>query len=196
MPENREVTAEELEPDLQQAEPEWKDAGEGTERPELPIPPDEPELPEDRTSKLPAFPDNWKEEFEGLTFLGYLEDVVEIPSHRFVIHTLTVGEKLQIGLTTKEFEGTLGYARAYRAAVVAAALQEVDGRPILVASKGTSVIRQKFDYVVNLWFDPIVDLLYERVNLLEARVLELMRVLGVVDAGKRSVVQISSEQAS
>lgn len=135
------------------------------------------------------FKPEWRLDFEGLAWIGYLEDVVEIPAHKFVLRTLTVGEKLQVAQVCKEFEGTLGYARAWKAACVAAALQLVDGKPLTVPNKTVGIVRQKFEYVVNTWFDPIIDLLYERQDALEGRVLEITRELGIL-GGTRRVTQL------
>lgn len=127
-----------------------------------------------------GFDPRWKEEFEGLTYLGHLEDEVMIGPHRFVIHTLNTGEKLQVAQIVKNFENTIAYMKAYKAASVSAAIQSVDGRPIVVTDKNRSVIRQKYEYVVNMWHDTVVDILYEAVDALEMKVLLILQELGVI----------------
>ena len=74
------------------------------------------------TKEIQVFPEKWKAPFEGLLYLGHLEKEVEIPFHKFVVRTLTSGEKIKISLITSELADTLGYGRSYRAAVVAAGL--------------------------------------------------------------------------
>lgn len=128
-----------------------------------------------------TFPEQWKTEFEGLLYLGYLrKEVTSIPFHRFVVKTLTVNDKLEISLATKDFQDTLGYGRAYRAAVVAAGLESVDGRELIPANKGSNTFRQKFDYVVNSWYDPVIDLLYREIDQIEGTVLKVLQELGII----------------
>lgn len=128
-----------------------------------------------------TFPDEWKVQFEGLLYLGYLsKEVTSIPFHHFVVRTLTVAEKLEVSLLTKEYVDTIGYGRAYRAAIVAAGLQFVDGRELLPATTNTGILRQKFDYVVNGWYDSVVDLLYKEIDDLEGQVLRVLQELGIL----------------
>lgn len=128
-----------------------------------------------------TFPEEWKAEFEGLLYLGYLrKEVTTIPFHRFVVRTLTVNDKLEVSLATKDYQETLGYGRAYRAAVVAAGLESVDGRELIAAAKGTNTFRQKFEYVVNGWYDGVVDILYREIDELEGRVLRVLQELGIL----------------
>ena len=127
------------------------------------------------------FPDEWKESFEGLLYLGYLhKEVTTIPFHTFVVRTLTVNEKLQISLATKEYQETVGYGRAYRAAVVAAGLESVDGRALIPSAQGTNVFRQKFEYVINSWYDGVIDILFQEIDDLEGRVLKVLQELGIL----------------
>lgn len=168
---------------------EWSEGGEAPPRevpPPAPPPPvSEPiEVPPPDDQPVPgvaAFPERWKADFEGLTYLGYLEDLVRIPHHEILISTLTPAAKLEVSLICKEFEGTLGYNRAYKVAVCAAATKAVDGKPIQqqMVQDGPAV-RVKFNYVANSWYDPVVDYVYKRVDALEARQIEVMRLLGFV----------------
>jgi len=129
-----------------------------------------------------TFPEEWKKEFEGLLYLGHLEKTVtSIPFHSFVVRTLTVNEKLQVSLITKEFVDSIGYGRAYRAAVVAAGLQSVDGRPLVPATININYLRQKFDYVTNGWYDGVIDVLYQEIDQLESKVLIVLKELGIFE---------------
>jgi hypothetical protein len=130
---------------------------------------------------LDTFPEEWKQEFEGLLYLGHLEKTVSsIPFHTFVVRTLTVNDKLSVSLLTKEFQDTIGYGRAYRAAVVAAGLQSVDGRSLVPGNKGVNVLRQKYDYVINGWYDAVVDTLFAEIDALEGQVIEVLRQIGMI----------------
>ena len=128
-----------------------------------------------------SFPEQWKEEFEGLLYLGYLrKQVTTIPFHTFVVRTLTVNDKLEVSLATKEYQDTLGYGRAYRAAIVAAGLESVDGRDLISTSRSSNSFQQKYDYVVNNWYDGVIDTLYQEIDLLEGKVLMVLRELGIL----------------
>lgn len=143
-----------------------------------------PETPDSNKSEfsyIEAFDPKFRTDFEGLTYIGYLETPVEAFGHEFLIKTLTVGDKLQVAQICKEFEGTYGYARAYKAAVLAGALIQVDGEPITVAEQKRSVVRQRFEYIVNTWYDPVIEVLYHKVDQLELRVLEISQELGMAD---------------
>ena len=127
-----------------------------------------------------SFPEKWKTPFEGLLYLGYLEKEVEIPFHKFVVRTLTSGEKINISLITSDLSDTLGYGRAYRAAVVAAGLSLVDGQKLVVAEKDVDILRQKYHYVTSSWHDPVIDILFEAINELEGQVLTILQELDII----------------
>ena len=130
---------------------------------------------------LETFPDEWKQEFEGLLYLGHLEkEVTSIPFHSFIVRTLTVNEKLAVSLLTKDFVDTIGYGRSYRAAVVAAGLQSVDGRTLIAGSKGVDILKQKYDYITNGWYDSVVDVLFAEIDQLEGQVLRVLEEIGMI----------------
>ena len=79
------------------------------------------DLSQTESKNIDTFPEEWKDEFEGLLFVGYLQrEITSIPFHKFVVRTLTINEKLEISLITKPYLDSIGYGRAYKAAVVAA----------------------------------------------------------------------------
>lgn len=138
-------------------------------------------LQDNTVQALDTFPEEWRAPFEGLLYLGYLaKEVKSIPFHYFVVRTLTVAEKLEVSLITKEYVDSIGYGRAYRAAIVAAGLLQVDGRELLPTTVGTNVLRQKFDYVVNSWYDSVIDILYKEIDTLEGQVLRVLQELGIL----------------
>ena len=131
-----------------------------------------------------TFPDKWKAPFEGLLYLGYLEKEVEIPFHKFTVRTLTSGDKIAVSMITAELADTLGYGRSYRAAVVAAGLVLVDGQKLLISERDTNILRQKYDYVITSWHDAVIDILFEAINELEGRVLEVLDELDIIKLNK------------
>jgi hypothetical protein len=134
-------------------------------QPPVAAPAPEPEpvaLPE--SDQLPEFDPRWREPFEGLTFLGHLDDDVIVWGHRFKIMTPSSAERLEMVLLTKEFDGTIGTEFAYAAGLVAAYLIRVDGtdlpRPIGNDPKETAV-RDRWDWVLANLKKPVIDELFE-----------------------------------
>lgn len=150
------------------------------------------EAPDD-VEFIPVFDPKWQTAFEGLAYLGHLEATVSIPYHSFVVRTLTVGEKIKIAEMIKHLEDSLGYARAYRAAVAAAGLVSVDGQPLLVGSRNIDAISQKFKYMIDNWHDFVIDILYEKINELEGKVLKVLEELGIFSQ-QQTVAQVGSAQ--
>lgn len=153
------------------------------------------DLPQTENDKNESFPNEWKDEFEGLLFLGKLEaEVTSIPYHKFVVRTLTINEKLEVSLLAKPFIETIGYGRAYKAAVVAAGLVSVDGRDMIPLSKGINVIRQKYEYIVNNWYDTVIDILYEEIEMLETKVIFILQELNIIEPLVRQSVFEQTEE--
>ena len=149
----------------------------------------------DEDKNINTFPEDWKEEFEGLLFVGYLQrEVTSIPFHKFIVRTLTVNEKLEISLITKPYLDTIGYGRAWKAAVVAAGLVSVDGRELIASSKNINVVRQKYEYVINNWYDTVVDFLYQEIESLENRVILVLQELGIIDPIVPEDVFVANEE--
>lgn len=155
-------------------------------------PPKEEPAPEE-TTFVPIFDPKWQTAFEGLAYVGHLEATVTIPYHSFTVRTLTVGEKIKIAEMIKHLEDSLGYARAYRAAVAAAGVVTVDGQPLLVGSRNIDAITQKFKYMIDNWHDFVIDTLYEKINELEGQVLQVLEELGIFSR-PQTVAQVGSAQ--
>ena len=85
---------------------------------------------------------------------------------------------------TKDYVDTIGYGRAYRAAVVAAGLQSVDGRSLIPGAKGLDVLKQKYDYVTNGWYDGVVDVLFAEIDVLEGKVIRVLEEIGMLQSEK------------
>lgn len=138
------------------------------------------------------FDPKWREPFEGLLYLGHLEETVEIAGHTFVVRTLKTGEKLEALQLCKPYEDSVSFARAYRAAIAAAGLVSVDGLPVLVPQKQVSAVRQKFDYITSNWYDHIIERLYEEIDRLEGKVVKILEELGVVPS-REYVAEVTGE---
>lgn len=153
------------------------------------------EAAEDELVWTDTFDGRWREAFQGLVYIGYLEGDVTIPYHSFKVRTLTTGEKIKVVQMIRDIENSIGYPRAYRAAVVAAGLMLVDGKPLLVGQKNLDVIPQRYRYVTDNWYDYVIDILYDKINELEGKVLEVLKELGVYQ-GRREVAQVPEAEVA
>ena len=140
------------------------------------------ELPQTGSTNVNSFPEEWKDEFEGLLYVGSLQsEITKIPFHKFVVKTLNINEKLEISLITKPYLESIGYARAYKSAIVAAGLVSVDGKPLVPSNKNINVVRQKYEYVINNWYDSVIDILYDEIEILENKVILVLQQLGIIE---------------
>lgn len=135
----------------------------------------------EETENISTFPDAWKDEFEGLLFLGYLQsEVTQIPFHKFVVKTLTINEKIEVSLITKPYLDSVGFNRAWKSATVAAGLVSVDDRPLIPSLKSVNSLKQKFDYVTQNWYDVVVEMLYDEIQRLEDKAIVVLGELGIL----------------
>lgn len=125
------------------------------------------------------FPPEHKTAFEGLLYLGYLEAEVDIPGHKFVIRTLKTGEKLEVGSICRQFEKTYFYDSAFKAATVAASLVSIDAKPLIVGEAARGEVRAKYEYLVESWYDPVINHIYTRYQNLEQEMFDLLREMGL-----------------
>jgi len=52
---------------------------------------------------------------------------------------------------------------------------------LLVGSKKTDAIAQKYQYIIDNWHDFVIDLLYDKINELEGQVVNILRDLGIYE---------------
>lgn len=124
------------------------------------------------------FDPRYKEDFEGLAFLGALEARFSFIGHTFHIRTLATHELLAVGKIIKAYDGTIGQTKAYATAMVALATVSVDGVGLPIPHEDSNDdldwAFQRFNYVAAKWFPFTVDYVYERCLLLEDRVLTVL----------------------
>lgn len=138
---------------------------------------------------LPEFDPRWRNEFEGLLFLGALTKEFEWMGHRFTIKTLSTEELLEVSLLVKEWQNSLGEVKAYQAAMVSACLVKVDGKSMpqpLSRDPGDSPVRNRMNLVLR-WFPTTLDAVYEQYLTLENNVAEVMDAMGKVGGSSLSV---------
>lgn len=107
--------------------------------------------------------DDLSQEFTGLLTLGKLVKKIDLYGHTFIIRTLKVGEELEVGLIADKYRQTNEAGRAYATAVVAAALERVDGKPpvVPIGPSEDSILQEKYEFVRSRYYWPIVRKLYE-----------------------------------
>jgi hypothetical protein len=127
--------------------------------------------PVEEEEPLPEFDPKYRKEFEGLMFLGALQETFFWMGHSFTIRTLKADEIVEIGLMVQPYGTTLGSVKAYQAASIAAALIDVDGRGLpLAIDKTEPDLRAKFRYILDNWYPPVIDAIYDRMLRLEHKV--------------------------
>lgn len=109
-----------------------------------------------------------KTDVENLLINGSISTEVSLAGHTFTLRTLTIGEELTIAEICQAYEGNFAQAKAIATATVAAALETVDGRPLMhkIGPDGSNIIRQKFQYIRSKWYWIIISELYEHYTLL------------------------------
>lgn len=130
---------------------------------------------------LPVFDERWREDFEGLAYIGRLTREFPYLGHKFVIRTLNIEEILEVGLLAKSYQGSLAESKAYQAALVAACVVSVDGVPPpmpITTSPEDTMILNRFRWVRQNWFAPVLDKVYGEYLRLEYDVERVMQALG------------------
>lgn len=129
------------------------------------------------------FPDEHREDFRGLNFIGALTDTFEFLGHEFVIRTLTTDEVLAVAQIVKEYEGTQGFMRAYATAMAASCIITIDGQglvtPIGEDNRTTySMAWQRFNYAKSRWYPQTIDVIYAHYLALENRADDVIKEMG------------------
>ena len=130
---------------------------------------------------LPEFDARYQEEFEGLLYIGALTKTFTWLGHEFHIRTLTTGELAEVALAAKPYDDSEASMKAYQTGVVAASIVTVDGKPLpapITTDPGDTPFLNRFRYVHNRWFPPVIDAVYEQCFGLEIKVREVIEAMG------------------
>ena len=129
---------------------------------------DTPEAPQ----SLDEFPEEIREDVNGLLWLGHLEDEFEMFGHHFVIRTLKGDEELTAGVLTKEYQDTLTQGKAAAWAIICQALVSVDHDEDFCPPVGpdkAAHARARFRYCTHNWYWFVAKAIHDRFVLLNAR---------------------------
>ena len=123
--------------------------------------------------KVDEFDVRIQNDVEGLLFLGKLTHDCTIYGHKFLLKTLTRGERLAVTQFVKDYEETLGIADAMQTAYLALSIVTVDNRPLSIPldeSERDPLIRLQSNFpIVAKWFDPVLEALYAEYTMLLRR---------------------------
>jgi hypothetical protein len=131
-------------------------------------------------TKAPFSDADVRADFGTVLEIGRLEETFEWGGHSFTIRTLSIGVVMELGLMTKQYQGTTSDLRAFTTAIVAAALTHVNGEPLVVPIESNvryADVRARFRYLQENWYPPIIDVLYDRYMRLEGRANEVVNRL-------------------
>lgn len=109
-----------------------------------------------------------RRDIENLLASGSISKEIELAGHSFVLRTLTIGEELAVAEIAGEYDGNYAQTKAVATATVAAALESIDGRPVMqrLGPDRSNNIRQKFQHIRNKWYWIIISELYAQYSLL------------------------------
>lgn len=136
---------------------------------------------EEEQEPLPEFDERHREPFEGLLYLGRLQETFRLWGHTFVIRTLTTEELAEIGQIVKPHRGTHAENAVYQAALVAAAVVTVDGEPLptgITVDSKDDLSAVKFPYVMRNWMPPVREKVYQRCFSLELISRKVLAAMG------------------
>ena len=121
-----------------------------------------------------------EDEVVDLVNAGRKEKFVEIFGRNIHLRTLTIEEELKVSEITKQYIGSDGYPRAYRTAVVAAAIRTIDGQLLfnpISEPEFDQIIVRKFEKLLS-YYPLAVDQVYNRYREMELELLALVEKLG------------------
>lgn len=128
-----------------------------------------------------SFDPRYREEFEGLLFLGSLSKSFSWMHHDFRIKTIGTDEALAISLVIQPWVRSQGEVKAYQAAAVAACLLEVDGKPLphpLTRDVTPDRLTPRFEWVLRNYQPVVIDMIYGQIMELENKVVEILAAMG------------------
>lgn len=142
---------------------------------------DEEQAPE----QLPVteLTDQERADFAALITVGRRTKKITVMDHSVVIQTLKTGDEMRIGLFTKEYLETQGFARAYQVAVCAAGIKEVDGKPLWQPLSASEALNEdeafrKSVEIVEDYYPIVVSQVYQAIMNLEREFADLAIKLG------------------
>ena len=133
------------------------------------------------SEQITELTDEERAQFRTLLTVGQLTHSFDLFEHKITIATMTTDDELRVGLVTKPYQDTQAWARAYQAAVCAAAIRTVDHKPLAVELTDDADPSVRFQHRLDvvLRYNPlVVQYIYSEYLKLEGKFAELARKLG------------------
>jgi hypothetical protein len=123
----------------------------------------------------PEFPDEFVQPLQELVVTGHLTDTFTYGGQEFTIHTMTIGEELEALRAAKRYDDLpIAAGRVYATAMVAGAVQILNGEPIVIPiSEKQDIAALRFRKVMK-WFWPVIEQVYLRYANLEKQQKEVL----------------------
>lgn len=121
---------------------------------------DEKELDKDQTSL--SLEEDEREYFKNALRIGWHEKTAHVFGHEVRARTLTVDEELQVAEIVSPHQGSTALSRAWTVANVAAAVQEIDGKPLFVpisSEDSAKIVHRKYDKIKK-YYPAFIDQIY------------------------------------
>lgn len=137
--------------------------------------------PDEVDHGVQEFDPRYKEPFNGLLYLGRLEDTVTIWGHSFRLVTPSQLEKLEAGVVHKPYIDTVASEIAYTTILVSSYLVEIDGQPLpipITHDTKKNGVAERFAWVGENLRGAVIDELFSRCMILEAQVSQVLQTMG------------------
>lgn len=140
----------------------------------------DPEEDEPTTPVTELTPEE-RSQFRTLLTIGRRTKKVPVFDHSIVIRSLNCDDEIRVGDAVKGHEGSRAFPRAYQCAVVAAAIQSVDGEPwgtsLAAVPDPDEVFRRKQERVLE-YHPLVVQMIYNAILEMDSEFGELVAKLG------------------
>jgi hypothetical protein len=126
------------------------------------------------------FPEEVREDVEGLLLLGAISETVEFCGHEFTLRTIRIREELAAANAAKPYRESIKEAQAVMTAEIGMALEVVDGDESFCPQAGPSLDRfaeARFNYVSSNWYWPTIEFLYSEFAKLKNRQVAAIRAM-------------------
>jgi len=143
---------------------------------------EEDEGPTEVKPEVTTLTDEERRDFAMLMTCGRRTALITVMgNHKVRIQTLKNIDEMRVGLYTKPYLGSQGFARAYQVAVCAAGIVEVDGVPLYASLRETPNPQEMFDKKIEQledFYPTVVSEIYNEIFKLEQGFPELVEKLG------------------
>lgn len=121
------------------------------------------------------FTEEESKQFVALINVGKVHRTLDVFGNKVTVATLSTEDELNVGLLVKKFVGAPSYTRAFQTAMVAAAVKEVNGRPLVlnleVSQDENDLLHKKWN-ILGGYHGMVIDEIYRQFVAFEKEVLD------------------------